>query len=210
MSNIARYHLARHLFALVIASSLITYAGASKFDDKPLQTGWHDELNTSAIKDWSWQPPKGRADLSVPAFGTLRLTLGDSAQEDKIGKDTYYWATCARYATVDLDRYPILAVHTLRITGQRHPWWDVTVNDYKSGENLGPDIGGGKHDTKPGLLLFDVKANSNLSGKRQIRLRLSVAGLDRGAYVDYAYVRFIRREDRSRLEKDPDLQDVVP
>ena len=176
-----------------------------------LAMGWHDELNKTAVHDWTWQPPQGRADLSAPRPGVMRLTLGDKSQADHIGGDTYYWATCARYATVDLERYPILAVRVLNVKGRRDTWWDVTVNDYLGGEVHGPDIGGTlRHGRQPGLLLFDVTANRSLTGKKKIRIRLSVAGMERGAYADYSYVRFIGRDDRKRLEKNPDLQKVAP
>ena len=196
---------------VLLAGCLQSVATARVQDGERLQTGWHDELNATAVHDWTWQPPQGRADLSAPSVGVLRLTLGDGAQEDHIGKDAYYWATCARYATVDLDRYPILAVRTLDVKGKRDPWWDVTLNDYQGGETHGPDIGGSlKPGTKPGLLLFDVTANGRLTGKRQLRIRLNVAGLERGAYADYSYVRFLQRKDRKRLEENPDLQRVSP
>jgi hypothetical protein len=48
-----------------------------------------------------------------------------------------------------------------------------------------------------------------MRGKKQLRLRLNVAGLQRGGAVDYTYVRFIRREDAARLREVPDLQNVV-
>ena len=180
-------------------------------DVEPLRTGWHDELNTTAVHDWTWQPPQGRADLSAPHVGVLRLTLGDTAQEDHIGNDTYYWATCARYATVDLGHYPIMAVRVLNVKGKGDTWWDITLNYYQGGEVHGPDIGGTlKPGTKPGVLFFDLTAGGKMTGKRQIRIRLNVAGRERGGYADYSYVRFIQRKDRSRLEKHLDLQKVLP
>ena len=195
---------------LTLAWGLLACACVQAQSVAPLQTGWHDELNTTAVQDWTWQPPQGRADLSAPSAGALP-TLGANAQEDHIGKETYYWATCARYAVVDLDRYPILAVRVLDVKGGRNSWWDVTVNDYLGGENHCPDLGATlKPGTKPGLLFFDVTAGGRLAGKKRIRLRLNVAGLERGGYADYSYVRFIRREDRKRLEKNPDLQKIAP
>ena len=197
--------------SLTLAWCLLVCACVRAQSAAPLQTGWHDELNTTAAQDWTWQPPQGRADLSAPSVGLLRLSLGANAQEDHIGKETYYWATCARYAVVDLDRYPILAVRVLDVKGGRNTWWDVTANEYLGGENHGPDIGATlKPGTKPGLLFFDLTAGSKLAGKKRIRIRLNVAGLERGGYADYSYVRFIRREDRKRLEKNPDLQKVAP
>ena len=178
---------------------------------EPLHTGWHDELNETAIHDWTWGPTQGRADLSSPKEGVLRLTLGDKSQKDRIGEDTYYWATCARYVSVDLDRYPLMAVRVLKVKGKGDTWWDVKVNEDKGGTVQGPDIGGTlKRGRKSGLLFFDLTENGKLRGKKQIRLRLNVAGRERGAYADYSYVRFIERKDRARLEQSPDSQKVSP
>ena len=206
-------HRGKTLFPMIAVGSLFVCTALRGQVQKvePLHTGWHDELNETAIHDWTWQPTRGRADLSAPKEGVLRLTLGDKSQEDHIGKDTYYWATCARYATVDLDRYPLMAVRVLKVKGRGDSWWDVKVNDYKGGTVHGPDIGGTlKRGRKSGLLFLDLTENGKLTGKKQIRLRLNVAGMKQGAYADYSYVRFIERKDRQRLEQNPDSQKVLP
>ena len=213
MLNSISAHRGKALLAVIVAGSFLActtlWGQVQKIE--PLHAGWHDELNETAIHDWTWQPAQGRADLSAPKEGVLRLSLGDKSQEDHIGKDTYYWATCARYATVDLDRYPLLAVRVLKVKGKRDTWWDVKVNEYKGGTVHGADIGGTlKRGRRSGLLFLDLTENGKLTGKKQIRLRLNVAGLERGAYADYSYVRFIERKDRARLEQNPDSQKVLP
>ena len=184
---------------------------SGKTAEAPLLCGWHDELNARSAPDWQWQWPLGHADVTAPRTGILRLTLGDRAQPDRVGGNRpYYWAAAARYADVDLDVYPILAVRAQALHGPT-TWWDITVNEYLSGDQHGPDRGAtARPATKPGLILFDVAQASGLTGKKQLRIRLNVAGLEKGDWVDYAYARFIRREDAKRLMQNPDLQNVVP
>jgi hypothetical protein len=141
----------------------------------------------------------------------MRVSLGDNSTKALTNKDAWYWATCSRFATVDLDRYPILAVRVLKVKGEGRTWWDVFVNDYKGGERHGSDICGRLGPgTKPGLLFFDATNGGKLTGNRQIQIRLNIAGMTQGAYADYEYVRFIRRQDRKRLERHPGLRNVLP
>ncbi len=162
------------------------------------------------MQNWQWMPPLGHADVSTPRKGVLRLTLGDRAQSDSHNVKTYYWATSARYADVDLDLYPVLAVRVPALHGPS-TWWDVTINEYLAGEQHGPDRRAALEPaTKPGLLLFDVAQAAGLTGKKQMRIRLNVAGLEKGDWAEYAYVRFLRREDVKRLAQNPDTQTVVP
>lgn len=214
-------HNPSHIIAVILsccglfvaAAVMGSEAGQSKsvrYDSTPLLSGWHDEFNSASARDWQWTPPLGHADVSAPRKGVLRLTLGDRAQADGHSAKTYYWAAAARYANVDLDLYPILAVRVLALHGPS-TWWDVTVNEYLGGEQHGPDRRAAlKSATKPGLLLFDVAQAAGLTGKKQLRIRLNVAGLEKGDWAEYAYVRFLRREDVKRLEQKPDTQTVVP
>ena len=177
-----------------------------------LATGWHDELNRNAARQWMWSPPQGRADLSAPKPGILRLRLGEqseSGQTPEPAQRAYYWASAYRYVTVDLDRFPVLAVRAVHVQGD-NTWWDAIVQEYRGGTGHGPETRASLTNAQvPGLLLFDVPAETGMRGKKQLRLRLNVAGLQRGGAVDYTYVRFIRREDAARLRDVPDLQSVV-
>ena len=177
-----------------------------------LAAGWRDELNQGAVRRWTWSPPRGRADLSAPKSGVLRLRLGEQSESGQIpepAQRTYYWASVYRYVTVDLDRFPVLAVRVVHVQGD-NTWWDAIVQEYRGGTGHGPETRASLTNAQvPGLLLFDVPAETGMSGKKQLRLRLNVAGLQPGGAVDYTYVRFIRREDAARLRDVPDLQNVV-
>jgi hypothetical protein len=177
-----------------------------------LATGWHDEMNRGATARWTWAPPRGRADLSAPQPGTLRLRLGDASESGQIPGPTpraYYWASVYRYLRVDLDRYPILAVRAVRVGGNA-TWWDAILQEYTGGAGHGPETRASLADARvPGLLLFDVPAETHLTGKKRLRLRLNVAGLEPGGKADYSNVRIIRLEDNARLREAPDLQDVA-
>lgn len=165
----------------------------------PLVVGWHDEF-TRSLGDW--KPfPGGGADVSRRRRGVLTLTLGPGAASDP---RTFAWAGVSRVVDVNLDEYPVLAVRVVRLS--RDCWWDAVV------QPVGPGAPEVKTDSLPerGLLLFDVRARVGPTGDRQrLRLRLNVAGLRRGGSVDYAWVRFIRREDAERLRRQPDLQNTL-
>jgi hypothetical protein len=177
-----------------------------------LPVGWHDELNPGVLRRWRWSPPRGRADLSAPESGILRLRLGKQSESGQIpepAQRTYYWASVYRYLTVDLDRFPVLAVRAVHVQGD-NTWWDAIVQEYRGGTGHGPETRASLTNAQvPGLLLFDVGAEAGMTGKKQLRLRLNVAGLQPGGAVDYTYVRFIGREDAARLRTLPDLQKVM-
>jgi hypothetical protein len=138
----------------------------------------------------------------VPKPGLLRLRLGEGSESGPTPEATprtYHWASAYRYLTVDLDRFPVLAVRTVRVGG-RETWWDAIVQEYLGGTGHGPETRASLDNANvPGLLLFDLPARTGMRGKKQLRLRLNVAGLQLGGTADYAYVRFIRREDAARL-----------
>lgn len=192
----------------------------------PLPVGWHDELGRVA----AWTPTaQGGADISQSRRGILTLTLGRTSVSDP---HTFSWASVSRDVDISLDEYPILAVRALRVSP--NCWWDAIVQASDGGRLVGAEY---KSDSLPerGLILFDVgrilrtprfpggfgrrpgiplrevPASSDAgSGVHQhLRLRLNVAGLHRGGSVDYAWVRFIRREDAERLRRQPNLQTVL-
>lgn len=196
----------------IFAALLLGCLAASRTAERAaLQVGWHDEMNGSPERRWRWDPPRGAAELSRPRQGVLRLTIGDSSESGMTTENpprAYYWASAYRYLQVDLDRYPVLAVQTAGVHGAA-TWWDAILQEYTGGSGLGAETRATLSDAqKPGLLLFDVPAKTGLGGRRRIRLRLNVAGLSRGGWADYRYVRFIRREDADWLRENPGLQRV--
>ena len=84
------------------------------------------------------------------------------------------------------------------------------MNDYLGGEKHGPDLGATlKPGTKPGLLFFDVTAGGRLAGKKRIRLRLNVAGLNgAGTRIIPMSASFAARTGSD--EKNPDLPKIAP
>jgi hypothetical protein len=195
---------------LFVAANLPEPLAAQRRREVPLMVGWHDELNRDSAHAWNWNAPLGRADQALPKRGLLRLTLGNHAQKDRLDDGRpYYWASAARYANVDLDKYPILAV---RVPAVRGPvYWDVILQQYRNGESQGAAVRAtAAEPPKPGLLLFDVPEGAlHLTGRTTLRIRLNVGGTAKGGAVDYAYVRFVRRADAARLAADPDLQQVT-
>jgi hypothetical protein len=174
--------------------------------DGPLLVGWSDELNLP--RAWTALTPGGAPDVFRPRRGVMGLRLGRRAVLDNkiTAPYAYRWASVWRVATVDLDRYPLLAVRALRVSGDT--WWDVTAQEWRNGS-----VGGREWQTPsldhPGLVLFDLARETGWAGKMPIRLRLNVAGLRDGGAVEYAWVRFVRREDAERLRKNPDAQELV-
>ncbi|HZT43505.1 MAG TPA: hypothetical protein VFA07_15170 [Chthonomonadaceae bacterium] len=115
----------------------------------------------------------------------------------------------AERRTTTLDRYPIMAVRAAQLRGEG-TWWDVSLREYLGGENHGPETRGtAANALKPGLLLYDVPKQLGLTGTQTLRIRLSVGALRLGGYVDYAYVRFIRREAAGWLQANPGLRHVL-
>lgn len=170
----------------------------------PLLVGWHDEFTRAVV----WAPfPGGNADVSHRLRGVVTLTLGASAASDP---RTFCWGGVCQDVDVDLSAYPILAVRALRVSPDC--WWDGALQSSAGGRPAGHEV---KTDSlpEPGLVLFDVSARlhspAGPNGKSRVRLRLNVAGPRLGGSVDYAWVRFIRREDANRLRRQPDLQNVL-
>src|SRR5438128_1331351 len=108
---------------VVGACAVLVCAGALGASvSAPILVGWHDEMKHGASQHWRWDPPRGAADLSEPRLGVLRLQLGDPSESGQTPDNpprTYYWASAYRYLTVDLDRYPILAVLVVGVHGKQ-------------------------------------------------------------------------------------------
>src|SRR5580698_5127338 len=99
-----KFNCTRIVLAVAMSTAcLVLSANALQRGSGPLQTGWHDELTARDVSAWTWNQADGRADLSTPPSGAMRVGLGDNSTKAVTNKDTWYWATCSRFATVDLD-----------------------------------------------------------------------------------------------------------
>lgn len=173
-----------------------------------LVVGWSDALQDT--HEWRPLPAPNCPDVLVAHPGRLRLTLGSRARNYR--GFAFNWASMWRTADVDVDRYPILAVRTVDLKGPT--WWCLEVQGYgiSQGEPLvgsevkTPDLG------HAGLVLFDLQAQAAYGLElrpHKFRLRMSVAGVKLGGAVEYAWIRFVRREDLDRLRLDPDTGELI-
>jgi hypothetical protein len=213
---------------LLVAATLGVAADPAKVSS--LVVGWSDEFNAM-----NWQPfPKPNApDTSIRHKGFLKLSLGSGAADD-LHDAAFYWASASRVVEVDVDRYPILAVRAVNLKGRS--WWDVIIQGYdeKNGAANGSALdpvrpgsaarrykaeGGvvGKEIKTPsldhdGVILFDLQAqvkNGLELGSHKIRVRLNIAGQQKGVSVEYDWIRFVRRQDAEQLRANPHIRDIV-
>jgi hypothetical protein len=213
---------------LLVAATLGVAAGPAKVSS--LAVGWSDEFNAM-----NWKPfPKPNApDTSIRHKGFLKLSLGSGAADD-LNNAAFYWASVSRVVEVDIDRYPILAVRAVNLTGPS--WWDVIVQGYGEENStadrlvLEPPPPGsqerrdkvasglvGKEIKTPsldhdGVILFDLQAqakNGLALGSHKIRVRLNIAGKQKGVAVEYDWIRFVRRQDAEQLRANPRIRDFV-
>src|SRR2546423_3170398 len=153
------HNVSKWVGSIAALAILAGIAGSTPPTSPPLRVGWHDEMSPGAESRWRWEPPRGAADRSEPRQGILRLGLGDTSESGQTPDSpsrTYYWASAYRYLTVDLDRYPILAVRVTGLHGTE-TWWDAIVQEYTGGSGHGKETRASLKDAQtPGLLLFDV------------------------------------------------------
>lgn len=185
---------------------------------KPLIVGWHDEFNTSQ----GWSPwTAGGKDILSQRYGALRVTLGNTSMFMK--EFGHYRAGVWQDFDVDLNRYPLLAVRVTRFEAGSS--WDINLFEYR--DPNAPDArdithgGGIPVPGNPQGLAADIVANSSgryraemifvdvqentrrKPGKSHVRLLLNLSGPQKGAFADYAWARFIRREDVERMRNNP-------
>ena len=182
------------LFAVVAAIAAKAEPGVT--------VGWHDELDET--REWTSFPPPNEVEKLTPRSGgmRLRIPLTDTPES----APPFHWGTVHRTVEVDLDRYPVLAVRTLRRS--RDTWWDCMVQEVREGQLVGNEYKTASL-RKASLILYDLPRETGLTGKKQLRLRLNVARVKRGCWVDYDYVRFVSREDAQVLRRNPNFQPVV-
>lgn len=223
MPGVSRKYRTGFLFmALLVVTGSVTAQKTARHHHA-LVVGWHDEFNT--LDNWAPWTAFGGFDILRGDVGKLTVVLGKSAMRD--ANFDNYRAGVYRDLDVDLAQYPVVAVRVLRM--QEAATWDSQVGEYRDealpeahdtshgGHVARPgnpkqlvfdSIGdcGGQH--KPGLVFISLKPTLfGSKGKQHVRLLLNANG-PRQSFVDFAWVRFIRREDMARLRSHPDDMNV--
>jgi hypothetical protein len=202
---------------MIVAGAVTAHTQARR--DHVLIVGWHDEFNS--LDNWAPWTAFGGFDILRGDDGKLTVVLGKTSMHDTNFHN--YRAGVYQDFDVDLAHYPVVAV---RVIGMHNAaTWDAEVGEYRE-ESLPnareqshggfiarpgnpkqlvmDSIGdcGGQH--KPGLVFIRLQPTPYGSkGKQHVRLLLNANGSLQG-YVDFAWVRFIRREDVARLRSHPD------
>ena len=219
MISIPRRYRAGFLFIALttIAGSVTAQTVARRHH--ALVVGWHDEFNS--LDNWAPWTAFGGFDILRGDVGKLTVVLGKTAMHD--ANFDNYRAGVYRDFDVDLAQYPVVAVRVLRM--QNAATWDSQVGEFRDealpeahdtsheGHIARPgnpmqlvfdSIGdcGGQH--KPGLVFISLTLTPfGSKGKQHVRLLLNANG-PRQSFVDFAWVRFIRREDMAHLRSHPD------
>lgn len=160
--------------------------------NRRLAVGWSDEM--SAQTRPLWTSVNGAEIAGTAGGGALTVRVGPTARGA-------FRSAATRTAEVDLDRYPILAVRALDVSREAH--WYVALEEPGGDARIETP-----NRSSPGLIFFDLPAQANLAGKRALRIRLIVEGLRNGESAEFAWVRFVRRDDAERLRENPDEQRV--
>ena len=214
--------LSRGCRAVLLFSALMVVVGSAVAQTSVrrhhvLVVGWHDEFQT--LDNWAPWTASGGVDILRGAVGKLTVVVGKTAIRD--ANFNNYRAGVYQDFDVDLVHYPILAVRATQLHNVAS--WDAQVGEYRDeaapeahnpshgGSILRPgnpqqlvsDLAGqcqGQH--KPGLVLIPLTPTPyGNKGKQHVRLLLNVNGPGHDGYVDFAWVRFIRREDAARLRQ---------
>ena len=164
-----------------------------------LVVGWHDEMNDLS----TWQSLGGinGPDIFAARAGAMTLRLPQVPQGYPY---TYQWGGVTRQASVDLGRYPVLVACVSRVGDGSYAHLELEERDFsgKSVRTLRAPTLQGK-----GLSVMDV-GQAWGPQTRRINLRLIVGGALSGTSCEYAWVRFVRREDVAKLQAQTSDQQV--
>lgn len=183
---------------------LVGYMACGAVIAKPkrsvITVGWHDEMNDLS----AWQPLGGvnEPDVFAARFGAMTLRLPHVAEGFPY---TYQWGGVTRRASVDLSRYPVLVACVSRVQDGSYAHLDMEERDF-----AGRPIRSLRTPTLQGrgLSILDV-GQAWGPQTRRIHLRLIVGGSPSGASCEYAWVRFVRREDVPKLQAGLSGQQVT-
>jgi hypothetical protein len=142
-----------------------------------------------------WQPLPGinEPDVLTPTRGAMTLRMPPVAPGFPY---TYQWGGVTRRATVDLGPFPVLVAFVRRIGDGSYAHLDLEERDIagRAARTLRtPTL------QSRGLIVLDV-GRAWGPQTRRIHLRLITGGPLTGAACEYAWVRFVPREDLSRLQ----------
>jgi hypothetical protein len=208
---------------LIVIGGVTLHGDSRHRRSETVTVGWNDEFNSST--NWKSFPVPNSPDISMPRRGSLRLRIGKGAVSSS---GPFFWASAWRVAEVDSNRYPILAVNARNLKGPG--WWDVVVQEWHDGRLIGQEMKTPSLD-HAGVILFDLSKSikppkhaethpggtgewtgvgeKTKEGRVQYRIRINIAGIKEGCSIEYAWLRFVRREDADRLSKNPRTQDIV-
>ena len=224
MRTVPQSHKAGFLFILLMVVAGAVTAQTATGHHRPLVVGWHDEFNM--LDNWAPWTAFGSFDILRGDVGKLTVVMGKTAMRDVNFNN--YRAGVYQDFDVDLAKYSVVAIHVLRM--QNAATWDAQVGEYRDEalpEAHDTSHGGGvarpgnpkqlvmdsigdcgaQH--KPGLVFISLSPTPYGSqGRQHVRLLLNANG-PRQSYVEYAWVRFIRREDVERLRSHPEPALIV-
>lgn len=154
------------------------------------------QVNMHDITDPStWQTP----DWGGKPQGTINPDGGFTLHQPE-GRA---WAATTKTVSLDVDRYPVLAVHVSALSPGAEWVLKMDNKPYDSSHpyDVQPTPAGGK---KPGLYLVDLRALGGWSGRQQIEIRLFVAGSS-GAWVTFSGVALLPADRLTGLDIDNTL-----
>jgi len=193
------------MFVLMSVCLLFTMGGLRPDSTRhaknaPMPVGWHDEFNDLG----GWKPIglENAADVYAARPGAMTLRLPHVPEGFPW---SFQWSGVTATASVDLGRYPIVVARISRVQKGSYAHLDLEERDYS-----GHPVRTLRSSTvvEPGLSVLDLGKEWG-SYTRRIVLRLIVGGALTGAQCEYAWVRFVRREDLPILMAHPDWQNVV-
>ena len=182
-------------FCLALVGSVLCGGVVAKVRTRPHHTalvvGWRDEMNDLS----TWQSLGGinGPDIFASRAGAMTLRMPQVPQGFPY---TYQWGGVTRQASVDLGRYPVIVACVSRVGDGSYAHLDVAEHDFggKPVRALRTPTLQGK-----GLSILDV-GQAWGPQTRRVQLRLIVGGALTGASCEYAWVRFVRREDVAKLQ----------
>jgi hypothetical protein len=188
------------LCLLLLTGVIVRSAGAPGTKRAALVIGWHDEMNDPAAWELLGLENQPAAYAARPGALTLRLPRVPAGFPY-----AYQWSGVTRTAVVDLERYPVAVAYVPRLGEGSYAHLDFEERDYQ-----GRALRTARSSTlqKPGLSLLDLGKAWGAQTQRVV-IRLIVGGQLSGAWCEYAWVRFVRREDLPRLEANPGRVKVV-
>ncbi len=171
---------------------------------RPFVAGWRDEMNEPLAWRPVSPPDRLRVEMAAKEPGAVSLTL---PRVPDGWPYSYQWGAAEREAAVDLARFPVLVARVTRVSENGYAHLEVGT-----GAAAEKPVRS-ETQTAPGLIVTDVaralSGGAAFAGRQRLALRLIAGGANAGASCDYAYVRFVSREDAARLRENPDRQEVV-